>query len=77
MDLSKLRLVIAELSPLFASAIYINMIMDSIELAQMTIMEVWGLMIRNFCLMAILLLTFSVSISLVPASVSSSMMRAA
>jgi len=35
----------------------------------MTIMEVWGLMIRNFCLMAILLLT----LSLVLASDSSSM----
>jgi len=33
----------------------------------MTIMEVWDLMIRNFSLMAILLLTISASISLVPA----------
>ena len=33
----------------------------------MTIMEVWDLMIRNFSLTAIFLLTFSASISLVPA----------
>jgi hypothetical protein len=38
----------------------------------MTITEVRGLMIRNFSLLAILLLTFSASISLVPAQVSSS-----
>lgn len=39
----------------------------------MTIMEVWGFMIRNFGLMAILLLTLSLSISLVPAQDSTSM----
>jgi hypothetical protein len=39
----------------------------------MTITEVWGLMIRNFGLMAILLLTLSASIFLVPAQDSTSM----
>jgi hypothetical protein len=38
-----------------------------LEQAQITIMEVSGLMVRNFSLMAILLLTFSASISLVSA----------
>ncbi|MDQ1262725.1 MAG: hypothetical protein QG575_1906 [Euryarchaeota archaeon] len=49
------------------------MIRTQLDLAQMTIMEVWGSMIRNFCLMAILLLTLSASISLVTASDSSAM----
>lgn len=49
------------------------MIRTQLDLAQMTITEVWGLMIRNFCLMAILLLTLFASISLVPALDSSSM----
>ena len=54
-------------------AIYINMIRAQLDLAQMIIMEVWGLMIRNFGLVAILLLTLSLSIYLVPAQNSTSM----
>ncbi len=54
-------------------AIYINMIRAQLDLAQMIIMEVWGLMIRNFGLAAILLLTLSLSIYLVPAQDSTSM----
>ena len=49
------------------------MIRAQLDLAQMTIMEVWSLMIRNFGLVAILLLTLSLSINLVPAQNSTSM----
>jgi hypothetical protein len=49
------------------------MIRAQLGLAQMIIMEVWGLMIRNFGLVAILLLTLSLSIYLVPAQNSTSM----
>jgi hypothetical protein len=47
------------------------MIRAQLDLAHVKKMEVWGLMIRNFGLMAILLLPLSVSISLVPAQDSS------
>jgi hypothetical protein len=49
------------------------MIRAQLDLAQMIIMEVWGLMIRNLGLVAILLLTLSLSIYLVPAQNSTSM----
>jgi hypothetical protein len=54
-------------------AIYINMIRAQLDLAQMIIMEVWGLMIRNFGLVAILLLALFASINLVQAQNSTSM----
>jgi hypothetical protein len=49
------------------------MIRAQLDLAQMIIMEVWGLMIRNFGLVAILLLALFASINLVQAQNSTSM----